>query len=397
MVYNCVFVKFGEYLESREDPHNPLLEAPPDVLVKTNLDLVAMVGRARAVKRVEIDVFCLGDPFPWWRDIIQRMRAVASKWRVVELRVITYSQSYESIHSDRAVDQFADDVAETCDALTTLMPDVNHLECDIHYSNAIAQLLYGRLASLYAKQLLWFDSEDSIITPPGCQFPGLKWLRLKHRSLAGHQFPQIASGGLVNLRLFGGLPNQSWMPFSTDDDSQVIEFTNLKRLHVVRSDPRPYDDGTVHYRDGHPWELHFPSLESLSISTDEEICPLLKYAVLPPRMESISIDIVLAAYKDIEDVVLPETKHLSLRINSGYGGDMSGLSVINRIVEGAHGSETVEMTIEDIDYLVPEITCTALTQLEVRAMACVDDMLVFIDRLPNLIELTFFTKCLGDP
>ncbi|KAJ2803311.1 hypothetical protein H4R21_002081 [Coemansia helicoidea] len=317
------------------------------------------------------------------------MRAVASKWRVVELDVATYSRSYESIHSDRAVDQFADDIAETCDALTTLMPDVNHLRCDIYRLNAIDQLLYGRLASHYARQLLWLDIEDSIIAPPGCRFAGLRQLRLSLCSLAGHQFPQIASGELVSLELIGVLASQSWTPFSTDDDSQVIEFTNLTRLRAVCYDSRPDADGTVRHRDGHPWELHFPSLKNLYISTDEEICPLLEYAVLPPRMESITIKMLSAGYKDIEDVVLPETKHLSLCIDMESGGDTSGLASISRLLEDVHGCETLKLMIEDccLEVKPEDLTYTALTHLEFHATTDVASILAIIGRLPNLVDL----------
>ncbi|KAJ2807688.1 hypothetical protein H4R21_000380 [Coemansia helicoidea] len=395
MVYNYVLVECGDYLEFGEDEryHARLLEAPRDDFLKTNLDLVAMVGRARAVKRAQIDVYCLDDPFPWLQDAIQRMRAVASKWRAVELMVVTYSNPYEFIRSDRAVDQFADDVAETCDALTALMPDVNRLKCWGSCSNAIAQLLYGHLASHYAKQLLWFDSDDMIIAPPGCRFAGLRRLTLNHHSLAGHQFPQIASGELVSLNLSGVLASQSWTPFSTDDDSWVIEFTNLKSLYEVYYDSRPDDDGTVRHRDGHPWELHFPNLKSLYISSDEEICPLLEYAVLPPRMESITIQMLSAAYKDIEDVVLPETKHISLCIDMESREDTSGLIAISRLLEDVHGCETLKLKIEDycLEVKPEDLTYTALTHLESYATTDVASMLAIIDRLPNLVELKLYS------
>ncbi|KAJ2796170.1 hypothetical protein H4R21_004822 [Coemansia helicoidea] len=319
------------------------------------------------------------------------MRAVASKWRAVELNVATYSKSYEFIHSDRAADQFAGDIAETCDALTTLMPGVNRLEFGESCSNAIAQLLYGRMASLYAKQLLWLDIDDSIIAPPGCQFPRLKRLSLDRLSLAGHQFPQIASGELVDLRFCGGPVNHSWASFSTDSDSQVIEFTNLKRLHAEYSDLFSDNVDSARYQDGHPWELHFPSLESLSISSDQGICNLLEYAVLPPRMESISINMVSAAYEDIEDLVLPVTKHISLRIVVNSARDTSGLAAINRILEDVHECETLKLTIRAHrleQKLEPyDSTYTALTHLELYATTDVDYMLAIIDNLPNLVEL----------
>ncbi|KAJ2688137.1 hypothetical protein H4R19_006587, partial [Coemansia spiralis] len=180
--------------------------------------------------------------------------------------------------------------------------------------------------------------------------------------------------------------------------SRLIEFTKLKRLFVGYN--RIYEENgvAVRHRDGHPWELRFPSMEELSVHCVQDICPLLEYAVLPPHMESISIDIKSATFQQLADVVLPATKRLSLSISLGSDGDPSGLPTINRLLESAHGSESLELNINDDQLpVVPEsITCTTLTHLLISGPTSVDTMLALIKRLPNLTGLRFHNLDLSD-
>ncbi|KAJ2794762.1 hypothetical protein H4R21_005375 [Coemansia helicoidea] len=391
MVYNCVIVQYGYQPKGRASQYMRGLDAgPTDVAVRTNLDLIAMVGRAHAVRRAQVDVRCVANPFPGWREVIQRMRAVATVWAVTELDVAINPVDYRFDDSNIDMAKYTDDIVEVGDALAGLMPDVCRLGCGGANPNPIAQSLSGRLATRYADQLRSLDCDYPVSLPLGCQLTKLKRFQMDCNFETDYQLPQIASGELVDLRLDNGLCDHSWASFSTDSESQAIEFTNLKRLCELCN--ANYQDNriTVRHRDGHPWRLHFPSLTSLDLSCSRDICPLLEYAVLPPRMESIAIDMTSVAYGNIANMLMPETKRLSLRINEDSEGDPSGLPVINRILEGAHGSEMRQLIIDDnMLEVVPEsITCTTLTHLRASSTISVDTMLVFIERMPNLIQLT---------
>ncbi|KAJ2793621.1 hypothetical protein H4R21_005821, partial [Coemansia helicoidea] len=115
----------------------------------------------------------------------------------------------------------------------------------------------------------------------------------------------MASGKLLDMSIVNGPSNHSWAPFSTDSDSQAIEFTNLRRLWAAYLTTYLENGVAVRHRDGHPWKLHFPSLKSLEVECTRPICPLLEYAVLPPHMDSISIQLCSATYRDHANLVLP--------------------------------------------------------------------------------------------
>ncbi|KAJ2771577.1 hypothetical protein IWQ56_001730 [Coemansia nantahalensis] len=200
------------------------------------------------------------------------------------------------------------------------------------------------------------------------------------------------------MRIFSGQCNHSWAPFSAHCESREIEFTNLNRLDVAYFTTHQEDGVSVRHRDGHPWKLRFPGLKYLDIKCTESICPLLEYAVLPPRMESISICMDTAAFQDSANVVLPAAKRLSLRIFMQSGDDPSGLSVIGRMLKSARGSEVLELQIGNNGLpMVPEsITRTALTHLQVSAPTSVDAMLALIGELPCLLGLTLFSLDLSD-
>ncbi|KAJ2802848.1 hypothetical protein H4R21_002261 [Coemansia helicoidea] len=400
LVYNLVYVKYGGRPRRRtgQFARDAKAEEAAGVSVTTNLDLIAMVGCASVVKDVTIDVRYLATPFSEWREVIQRMRAVAGEWRVTKLAVAMYPDIVH--YDDRNVDmaKYADDVASVSDALAALMPDVFGLRLDWNCNNQIASSLYGRLVGHYADQLLQLNSPNSIVVEPDRQLTTLQNVWMSCNNDASYHFPRMASGELIGMTLNSGSSNHSWLPFSTSSDSRVIEFTKLIKLKVEYHTTYREGGVAVHHRDGSPWELQFPSIKCLSIDSTQSTCPLLKYAVLPPRVESIYLCMRSDAYLDIADVELPATRHLYLAIAESSFGDPRGLFAINRIMENARGSESLELRIRDVGLAMEpdSITCTALTHLSISAPTSVDSMLAFIGRLTNLIGLTICDLDLGD-
>ncbi|KAJ2805061.1 hypothetical protein H4R21_001405 [Coemansia helicoidea] len=192
------------------------------------------------------------------------------------------------------------------------------------------------------------------------------------------------------MGLVSGPANHSWASFSTNSDSQEIEFAKLKRLDVAYGTTYHEDGIAVHHRDGHPWKLHFPSLTRLDVRSSQDICPLLEYAVLPPGMESIAIKLKPAAFQRLASLALPAAKRISLHITWGSThGEPGGFPAVNRVLESARGSGTLELFV--FEKMLPAeaecITCTALTHLFVGSPVGADTVLAFIRRLPNLVEL----------
>ncbi|KAJ2713371.1 hypothetical protein H4R19_002289 [Coemansia spiralis] len=339
MVYKHAFARYGKRPKFRGDTstRDPGADEPSDVAVKTNLGLIAVVGCVSAVRSLKIEVYCLANPFPGWQDVIQRMRAVASWWRVVELTVAMNPDSnyFDGRNVDMA--KYANDIAEVGDALAALIPTVQHV-------------------------------------PPDRQFTKLHDVNISFDRIADYQLPRMASA-------------------KADSSSQVIEFAKLKSLYVSSDEASMENDSAVHHRDGHPWELRFPGLQSLYIDCRQGICPLLEYAVLPPHMESIHVDLKSATFQQLADVMLPKAKKVSLIVSQWSGGDPSGLRAVNRLIESACGSESLGLKIMDDELeLGPEsITCTSLTRLLVSGQTSMDTMLAFIERLPNLVKLVFYS------
>ncbi|KAJ2802913.1 hypothetical protein H4R21_002231, partial [Coemansia helicoidea] len=130
LVYNCAIVNYDEGPKRKPGPptRSPVVAVPTDVAVKTNLDLIAMVGCARAVKQARVNVSYLVNPFPGWREVVRRMHAVANKWRVAELVVSMCPDGFQFDRDHEVMAKYADDIAEIGDALAALMPEVTRLE-----------------------------------------------------------------------------------------------------------------------------------------------------------------------------------------------------------------------------------------------------------------------------
>ncbi|KAJ2712068.1 hypothetical protein H4R19_002949, partial [Coemansia spiralis] len=125
MVYRHAFIHYGK-VPAFEGPVTTSTDMaePAGVPVKTSLDLIAAAGCASAVKCIQIKIYCVLSPFPGWRDVIRRMRALATKWSVAELTVEMYPDCIHYEHRNGDVSTYADDFAEVINALAALMPAV---------------------------------------------------------------------------------------------------------------------------------------------------------------------------------------------------------------------------------------------------------------------------------
>ncbi|KAJ2716008.1 hypothetical protein H4R19_000886 [Coemansia spiralis] len=400
MVYRQAFVQYGARptFGVGRITRNPNIEEPIDVAVKTNLDLIVGVGYVSAVRSIHIVVNCFVNPFPGWQEVIRRMRAVANTWRAVELYLEIYPHIFHFDNRTVDMSKYAGNIAEVGNALLAFMPDVRRLYCKGLNHNSIAKALYERLAKHYASQLQQLDSDHPLVLPPDYQFTKMQEITIDYEHDAEYQLPRMTSGELVRMRLDNAPPNHSWAPFSTSNASRVIEFTKLEKL-VVSYDIIYEENGSaVHHRDGQPWVLQFPRLTRLAIRNTEDICPLLKYAALPSCMDSISIDMPSATFQSVADVVLPATKRLLLAIPRSATGDPSGLPTINRLLKRACGSESLELSIEDVRLAIDPVNMTsaALTSLFIAGPVSADSMFVFLARMPRLVKLMLFTLDVRD-
>ncbi|KAJ2713014.1 hypothetical protein H4R19_002460 [Coemansia spiralis] len=399
MVYSHAFVERSLSIVDEEDSFARDIgpEEPIDVTFNTNLDLIAMVGCAGAVKRILIFVQCVDNPLPGLREVIQRMGAVASKWRIVDLKVEINPSSFREGNPDVDVSEYIDDVAEVADALVALMPEVRHLHCGGLLSGPLVSSLNEHLARNYAEQLQRLNSPHPVSMLPERQLARLQHVSMDYNFDATYMLPQMASGELISVSLANAPCNHSWAGFSTNSESRVIEFSKLKRLDVVYRGMYKVDGVAVHHRDRHPWKLRFPNLERLYIYNVEGICPLLEYAVLPPRMESISIEMKSVAFQQFAHVNLPKTKRLLLGTTRSSAGGPSGLAVIDRLLNSAHDSPSLELCIRDgsLPVTLETFTCRALTHLAILGPVSVDTMFAFIEQMPRLTELTLYNIALS--
>ncbi|KAJ2713015.1 hypothetical protein H4R19_002461 [Coemansia spiralis] len=400
MVYSHAFVERSLSIVDEEDSFARDIgpEEPIDVTFNTNLDLIAMVGCAGAVKRILIFVQCVDNPLPGLREVIQRMGAVASKWRVVDLEVEVYSSRFRDENPDVDVSEYIDDVAEVADALAALMPGVRHLYCAGYLSNQLVSSLNEHLVRNYAGQLQRLTSPRPISMLPERQLARLQHVSIDFKFEDEYRLPRMASGELISVSLDKAPCNHSWAAFSTNRESQVIEFAKLRKLDVVYLGLYEVGGVAVHHRDRHPWELRFPSLESLSIQNTRGICPLLEYAVLPPRMESISIEMSWVAFQQFAHVELPKTENISLGIARSSAGNPSGLAVINHLLKNADDGQSLELSIGDdrLPVALETITSRALTHLAILGPVSVDTMFAFIEQMPRLTELALHNISLSD-
>ncbi|KAJ2783128.1 hypothetical protein H4R18_001876 [Coemansia javaensis] len=259
------------------------------------------------------------------------------------------------------------DIARACSLLTDMMPGVRQIvfhksKCPIYRS------LYWNLMRHYGEQL--WELGGRIVEPKN----------------------------LRSLEMFDCPPNHSWAPFAADRDAGVIEFPKLRALEIVYLDVDELEDGEAQYQGGMgPWRLHFPKLEYLNLVCEQDTCPLLKHAVLPSHIDTISILVSVPVLLAMTDMRLPAANHIDMSINTEPDQCLAALGAASRIFEGTKGARTLELSVFCRQVPVPpEAISPLLTRLELHAPTGVDAALLIIKRLPSLVMLGFWRLVLDD-
>ncbi|KAJ2784295.1 hypothetical protein H4R18_001181 [Coemansia javaensis] len=407
MVYREAFFQHSE--NHHPDSDKDGAGAMPG-LDATNLGLIVSAKCLAAVRRVSIDVHHLANPFPGLDAAIQMMRmatmAPANPWdNVRELSIsIHMVQSNNSPSSRRRNGIRAGDhmheIEQASSALASMMPAVCRVRFGGKYQNQAARLLYSRLARAYAAQLQAIDSRHPVSVPAGCVFAQLADVSIDYNYVRGYQLPPISAGGVVRLKLAGWPASHSWAPFAAADaggEKREIVFPALRVLDVeydyVSKATLNSSEAAARHPDGHPWRLSFPGLEVLNVKTrEQDACPLLECAVLPRRMERVSIEAPAAVLERVSRADIPAVRR-SLEVGLCFwgGGRAAGLAPANRILERACAAGCPRLGLCSWDSLLPvapeSVTCTALTSLYVAAPTHADAVFGLVQRLPRLAAL----------
>ncbi|KAJ1726736.1 hypothetical protein LPJ61_004993, partial [Coemansia biformis] len=345
------------------------------------------------VKCVTIKVNFLDSPITGLTRVIESMQEVAGEWKKASKLTITMEpSSFRHDYSDLIIADYKDDICKVGNALVMLMPELRQVFFWGQNTHPIATAICSHLAEFYTEQMQVLYTQYPITTPLGHRFKCLKNASISYEHLSGYHPPSMDIADLEVLNLYNAPANHSWTPFSTNDDSYNIEFTKLKHLHIGYYAIYEENGIVVPHRDGHPWRLCFPNLETLSIMCTESICPLLEYMVLPSHMNEITIEMKLEHFQRYAEVSLPAANKIVLKVYPFSIGEPIGLPAINRILDSVRGSDNVELEImkSTIPVLPGDITSTTITRLLVAGPTSVDTMFEIIQRLPNLVGLIFY-------
>ncbi|KAJ1724105.1 hypothetical protein LPJ61_005773, partial [Coemansia biformis] len=370
-----------------------------DGTVSANVDLVAASDCLNAVKRVVVDVNYTSDPLPGLRAVTERLRAVAGTWHRVRALELSMRSSVSRLHRHSAdAAEHMGDIEKVGNALSAIFPGLRELKLGETSNNRITRALYEQLVGHYANQLMVLYSKHPVTVPYGRQLEQIKVVAIDGDDFPGYQLPRMRPDNIESMLLKWLPASHSWAAFRADGDSQAIEFPRLRRLGVSYSGPNKTNVVVGQHLDDGPRALQFPALRHLAIENPQTVCPLLKHAVFPSRLESIEIVASTAMLEQVASIALPETRSLAIHIPSQARGGASALPNAKRILDRAGGCKKKELVVGDTSLQVPpeDIAGTGLTRLVVAAPTCVDSMFGFIDTHPDLDSLTLSNLALDE-
>ncbi|KAJ2782631.1 hypothetical protein H4R18_002151 [Coemansia javaensis] len=374
-------------------------DEPNDAKVTTDLDLVVAAGCVQAVKQVRIFVYCKASPLPGLDAAVRLMRAAAGVWRGArQLEISTFPTNHALARRVNAADH-QDGIRQTIASLAATMPGIRRVSFKGYIASPVVRELDGQLAVLYSGQLEGLLSQHPIAVPPDHTFRHLGSVSIWYDgSGPSYQHPGVDPTRLVSLELESWPPNNTWAPFSADGDSGAIEFPSLRRLTATSCTNHVVDSVEARHRDSHPWKLHFPRLNRLHVECRQSACPLLEYAVLPPRMGEISIEATEPVLVRVAEMRLPTSTRLKVAVSRYADGSPAALAAANRILESAQESKEVALRVRDeaLPVLPESITCTSLTALSIFSDTSVDAMLGLIHMLPGLARLAVLSLTLSN-
>ncbi|KAJ2785963.1 hypothetical protein H4R18_000178 [Coemansia javaensis] len=365
------------------------------------LGLAAAAGCAQMVRAVTVDVGPSADPLPALGAAAELMAELAAgAWRGVRSLKISVRPrpTAPAARSPGIYDDDGDDGSEAqriTDALAAAMPGVRRLEFGQALAGAAGRAVGGRLAACYAEQLQRLRSAGPLAVPDGAAFAQLCDVRLCHDAGCGPQLPRMAPAALTRLVLTTRMPGHLWAAFDVDG-SGAVRFECLRVLDLTclscysRPDPAPRRDECAR-------RLHFPALERMTVRCTEDACPVLRHAVLPPRMDAIFVELTADALHSAAGVALPPARSLALTVKCGSEPRPAAMLAAVRMLEGARESGSVDLIVADPTIPVaPEVAaCASLTRLAVEAATGADAVLGLIHSLPRLVSLGFWRVSLA--
>ncbi|KAJ1718178.1 hypothetical protein LPJ61_006776, partial [Coemansia biformis] len=293
MVYDTIYIQCGNSVKRKPgymgaSPHT--MGMTDNLETETNLELVAATVRPDAVKKMVLGACSEPRTLLQLRSAIASMCTVADKWMAItELTIVTGEARRFSLAHYGSATHYEDDMRECTAALGAMLPRVRKLILTGVTRNSIFTALYENLAGFYASQLQVLRSEHPVTAPQDIVFTQLKHVSIKGAYYPSYQLPRMCPESTECLKLEGITPSHSWATFSADNNGRVIIFPKLRKLSVVSCQPDRVRGAVEQHSTAPKWELQFPSLDHLAVQSHGTMCPLLEYAVLPPRMQSIDI------------------------------------------------------------------------------------------------------------
>ncbi|KAJ2780273.1 hypothetical protein H4R18_003547 [Coemansia javaensis] len=384
---------FGAYANALE---------PESAAVRSNLDLVVSADCAHVVRRVDIAVHYVTEPFYGLGGIIRMMRTAAERWGWVRDLVVVLAAKYDMADELSAnLDLYNVGIDRVAAALEAMMPGVRRLrlgEAGAEYVNAE---FCGRLAGLYSDRLACIDARCPLAVPPGPAFGQLARLSVRHGAMSESLLSRVDPAAIVKLRLPHWPPHGAWGAPGAEggggSSPRTIEFSSLRELCVRSTSCRMLDGPGPQHSDRGPWVLRLPSLQKMTVDcASPGSCPLLECAVLPTHMDKLSVTAHAPALLRMQDMPLPAARHIKIGV---LGDDASALSAANRILKRApEGAEKIKLGVcsRRLPAVPSTISCTRLTKLAVGAGMRVDELLELLQKLPDLVGLCLDSLLLGD-
>ncbi|KAJ2780717.1 hypothetical protein H4R18_003304 [Coemansia javaensis] len=351
LVYRCVGAdcRDGGIVSRRSGGPDPAA-GPPALALTTNSTLVAALGYVALVRRIDLALNWVQNPFPALDKVTDVLEAGAQQWpgaRRLRLRIDFGHHPFNGDAVDAAT--YTPDILRAVDRLSRLMPNLVELEYRGLEESPISSALFGALSAKYAQSAAWIASSHSVAAHGPYRFTRLARMNIALSDDADDLPPAVAPEPLTRLTLRTVPHEYSWGNFAAG--GQAVEFSSLKTLTVNYGQP-PRFRGDALAAGTHRHEDHcrvsFPQLRHLHLVNNAECTPIAEHGVFPSRLKSLSFSGSIGALNSLAGSRLPAlgrlTMHLAYHPSESH---IDPFAAINRLASRADGEATAQLLVKN--------------------------------------------------
>ncbi|KAI9467696.1 hypothetical protein BX667DRAFT_510446 [Coemansia mojavensis] len=361
----------------------------------SNIDAVISIGSNNMVKHLDIQISCDKTPFPLLFHITNLLANHSQVWKSIQRLNIEISYSYSEAEAMSVnTSLFVPDINKAIDILHALLPNLNSMELQDFYNNAISQAFYHKLVNQYSHNIKTLISYQPLTLDKQI-LSSLACLKMSRNTGEHFALPLLNADTLTELDLQNVPSAYDWTGCAGFGKGAKIIFANLQKLAITYDENNQTTSNSTlaTLEKSHDIQLYFPKLRCLKIVNEPPQQSVFRRSILSSTISEFEFEGCLQSLQLLLAAKLPIIKKLSLYIVGDGNEDLYLLfESVDKAAKLGHILKKLKLRMINLGIaeLPDNIACPPVTHLYLDNMVDLYAALKLMSKLNQLKYVSLF-------